>query len=200
MIAVVGAFTTFLVDKRITGPLFWLLIGSCFLCFFTSIFAGGKGVTDARNEGFNGNWTLLAGKGWFNGQAIACIGGLILFGAALLASSKTKEDPTQGALTSMASSIVALTAKVTELAIQQKADEQKLAQLGQTLGARQDAFELDLRKDLPKLERLEKEQSHLEGVEGGLEKTVSDLKIVQGALKDAVRDLQVQTHRRKKNE
>jgi hypothetical protein len=31
-------------------------------------------------------------------KLIACIGGLILFRAALLASSKTKDDPTQGAL------------------------------------------------------------------------------------------------------
>jgi hypothetical protein len=196
MIAVLGAFTTFVVDKRITGLLFWLIIGGSFLCFVWSIFAGGKGIKAATDKGFGGTWDLLASKKWFNGQALACIVGLILFGAALVVSS-TKDDPTERALTSMASNIGTLTANVTEVNAQRKVDEQqRLAQLEQTLRARQDAFESTLRKDLPMLERLEKEQQHLEALES-LEKTVADLQKGQSALNDAVRDLKVQIVSRK---
>jgi hypothetical protein len=202
MIAVAGAFTTLVVDKRITGGLFWFFIGGSFLCFVISIFAGGRGVTAARDTGFAGNWTLNAGKNWFNGQAIACIGGLTLFVAALLASSKTKDDPTQGALTSVASNVLAVTGKVTEvaakvtdlagkvtdLAVQQKVHEQKLAQILQT-------FEASQEKNLM-LERLEKEQQHLEELQGRLQKTITDLQASQNGVNDALHDLKVQIEKK----
>lgn len=157
MIAVVGAFTTFLVDKRVTGATFGWLIFLCILFFAASIYFGGKGVTAARNDGFTGHWKLSAGKNWFNGQALTSLLGLIVFGLAIVLSGKAKDDPMQGALNDIASNVGALTAKMTELIAQQKLDQQ-FAQLAQTFGARQDALESDLRKEVPILERLDNEE------------------------------------------
>ena len=66
MIAVLGAFATFIIDKREVGFLFYVLIGISFLSFIASIFIGGKGIDKARKSGFDGKWNLDDTKQPFN--------------------------------------------------------------------------------------------------------------------------------------
>jgi hypothetical protein len=79
MIAVLGAFATFIIDKREVGFLFYVLIGISFLSFIASIFIGGKGIDKARKSGFDGKWNLDDTKQPFNWQALLCGMGLLFF-------------------------------------------------------------------------------------------------------------------------
>lgn len=79
MIAVLGAFATFIIDKREVGLLFYVLIGISFLTFAASILLGGKGIDKARKSGFTGQWNLDDTKTCFNWQALLCGFGLLFF-------------------------------------------------------------------------------------------------------------------------
>jgi hypothetical protein len=79
MIAVLGAFATFIIDKREVGLLFYVLIGISFLAFIKSIFWGAKGIDKARKSGFDGKWNLDDTKKSFNWQALSCVMGLLFF-------------------------------------------------------------------------------------------------------------------------
>jgi methyl-accepting chemotaxis protein len=191
MIAVASAFTTFLTDKRVTNLTFGWLMSLCILCFIASVFCGGKGVTAARNEGFHGNWTLLAGKTWFGGQALAAFLGLGLFFLAIVSSGKSKDDTAGEALNRIASSVGDLSKKMTELVAQQKLDQQ-FAHLGESFEARQDALESDFRKELTILQSLNDEEQQNRKAVQELKKIVADLQTSQTNLITAVRDLTAQ--------
>lgn len=79
MIAVLGAFATFIIDKREVGVLFYVLTGISFLTFIASIIFGGKGIDKARKSGFDGKWRLDDTKQPFNRQALLCGIGLVFF-------------------------------------------------------------------------------------------------------------------------
>lgn len=79
MIAVLGAFATFIIDKREVGLRFYILIGVSFLAFVVSIISGGKGIDKARKSGFVNNWNLDDTKNYFNLQAGLCGLGLLFF-------------------------------------------------------------------------------------------------------------------------
>jgi hypothetical protein len=79
MIAVLGAFATFIIDKREVGLLFYILIGVSFLAFVGSIISGGNGIDKARKSGFGNNWNLDDTKKSFNWQAGLCGIGLLFF-------------------------------------------------------------------------------------------------------------------------
>lgn len=79
MIAVLGAFATFIIDKREVGLRFYILIGVSFFAFVVSIISGGKGIDKARKSGFGNNWNLDDTKKSFNWQAGLCGIGLLLF-------------------------------------------------------------------------------------------------------------------------
>lgn len=79
MIAVLGAFATFIIDKRDIGFLYYSLIGASFLSFVASIFIGSKGIDKARKDGFDDKWNLTETKSAFNFQALFCALGLLFF-------------------------------------------------------------------------------------------------------------------------
>lgn len=79
MIAVLGAFATFIIDKREIGLRFYILIGVSFLAFVLSIISGGKGIDRARKSGFMNNWNLDNTKKSFNWQSGLCGIGLLFF-------------------------------------------------------------------------------------------------------------------------
>lgn len=79
MIAVVGAFTSFTIDKKNVGLSYYIITGLAFLSFVISIFCGGKGIDKARKDGFVGNWNLSSTKGNFNLQSLAAFAGIIFF-------------------------------------------------------------------------------------------------------------------------
>lgn len=79
MIAVIGAFATFVLDKREVGNFYYALIFGAFLCFVLSIYFGGKGINRARIDGFEGLWEISVTKKFFNLQATILLVGVILF-------------------------------------------------------------------------------------------------------------------------
>lgn len=79
MIAVVGTFAAFVIDKRNVGWGYYLIAGGAFFSFVISIFLGGKGIDKARKDGFASNWNLANTKSYFNRQALFCLLGIVLF-------------------------------------------------------------------------------------------------------------------------
>lgn len=98
MIAIIGTFGTFIIDKRDVNVGYYLIVGGAFICFVASIFYGGKGIDKARKDGFSGNWTLISTKSYFNIQALTCMLGVVLFAISVFCG-KQKSDEIKDALT-----------------------------------------------------------------------------------------------------
>ncbi|OCX53745.1 hypothetical protein BEL04_05505 [Mucilaginibacter sp. PPCGB 2223] len=52
---------------------------SPFLSFVVSIYFGGKGINQARKDGFTSNWNITGTKQYFDWQAKTCFLGIIFF-------------------------------------------------------------------------------------------------------------------------
>jgi len=90
MITVVGAFAAFVLDKKIVGWVYYLIIISSFLSFVISIFFGGKGIDKARKDGYASNWNLDNTKNFFKFQALFAFIGIFLFiGSVFIGKEKT---------------------------------------------------------------------------------------------------------------
>jgi outer membrane protein OmpA-like peptidoglycan-associated protein len=87
MLTVEGAFVAFALSNRSVETGFTLFVLLAGVSFILSIVIAGKGITAARDAGFQGNWSLEAGKNYFNWQAILCLTGLVLFFGASLQSN-----------------------------------------------------------------------------------------------------------------
>jgi hypothetical protein len=92
MIAVVGAFVAFILDKREVRFGFCLVVGGAFLGFVGSIVCGGKGIDTARKEGFIGNWDISKTKKAFGWQANCAFLGIILFICSVFMGKPKAED------------------------------------------------------------------------------------------------------------
>jgi len=79
MITIIGAFVAFVMDKKVVGTLYYIFVGCSFLSFIISIYFGGKGINQAREDGFTANWNLANTKDQFNKQGIFSFLGIILF-------------------------------------------------------------------------------------------------------------------------
>jgi hypothetical protein len=191
MIPVVCAFATFLADKRTPGAVFYWLVGLSIFLFVVSIFSGGRGVTAARNAGFNQNWTLREGKGWFNCQAITCFLGLLLFGLAVFWPANAKEEPIEKPLAAVVSKLDLLASKMAELAAQQKVDR-GFVQSIQTLVMRLDAAESALKNYQGVVDGLQKGQEKHGDALVKLDNAVAELQKSQTELNTIVSDLRSQ--------
>ena len=79
MIILIGTFSTFIVDKRDVGLFYYLLTFTAFILFILSLFYGGKGINQARRNGFNGRWQINDTKKYFNKQSSTALFGIIIF-------------------------------------------------------------------------------------------------------------------------
>lgn len=114
MIAVLGAFATFVMDKRDVGFAYYLLIFIAFLCFIFSIRYGGQGINIARNNGFKGIWELKPTKEAFNKQAIVAFLGIIFFLGSIficILGGKEKTDEFKSKIASQERAIIELKLK-----------------------------------------------------------------------------------------
>lgn len=91
MIAVIGAFAAFVIDKRDVGFTYYLITGGAYFCFIISIVLGGKGIDKVRKSGFVGTWTIDETKDLFNSQSIIALIGVFLFSISIFAG-KEKHD------------------------------------------------------------------------------------------------------------
>ena len=83
MIAVIGAFVVFIIDKREVGTAYYIITGFAFLSLVYSVFLGGKGIDKIRNNGFSGEWEISSTKQIFNRQACTALLGILLFCASV---------------------------------------------------------------------------------------------------------------------
>lgn len=92
MLAVIGAVFIFILDKRETTFLFYLLIILGFISFIISIILGGKGIDKVRKKSFKGELSIECSKKHFNRQAITCLIGIISSLSSLFFTSKILPD------------------------------------------------------------------------------------------------------------
>jgi hypothetical protein len=92
LIAVEGAFTTFVLDKRLPPFWFYLIVTLTLLLFIVSILNGGAGISRMTREGEAGRWGLDVGAPYFKRQTLLCLLGVLLFFASLFFSGPTKEE------------------------------------------------------------------------------------------------------------
>lgn len=79
MLALEGAFFTFIVDKRLPNYCFYFSIGFSALLFVSSIYMGGKGINMLRGKLYRQEITDGIGKPCFNRQAILSVLALFFF-------------------------------------------------------------------------------------------------------------------------
>jgi hypothetical protein len=96
MIALVGAFVTFVLDKREVGWGYPLVSGGAFVCFVVSIYLGGKGIDMARKKGFEGIWDISLTRSQFGRQASFAFLGIFLFIASAFIG-RSKDDDVKAA-------------------------------------------------------------------------------------------------------
>jgi hypothetical protein len=92
MLAVQGAFTTFVLDKRSPPRPFYLFAVLTGICFITSIINGGVGISRITKAGFLGDWNIKVGRGNFQRQTVFCLIGMVFFFISLISSGPTKEE------------------------------------------------------------------------------------------------------------
>lgn len=95
MLAIIGALFIFIIDKRETSIVFYILMAVSFLSFVTSIFLGGKGINEVREKSFKNKLELKCSKDFFNFQAIFCIVGILTCLASFIFTSKSEEGLNQ---------------------------------------------------------------------------------------------------------
>lgn len=103
MLAVVGGYVAYVMCNRTPSPLFPWLSAAASIAFITSIFVAGKAITESRNAGFEGNWSLEVGRPQYNLQAVLCAVGLVCFAVSLFFSGQSTADKTDAAITQLRS-------------------------------------------------------------------------------------------------
>jgi|SRR5687767_4174798 len=93
LIALQGAFTTFVLDKREPSFSFYLIVVVTFLLFIFSILSGGVGIDKMTVKGSTGTWNLDTGRPYFRRQTVVCLLGVLLFFLSLFFSGSTKAEP-----------------------------------------------------------------------------------------------------------
>ncbi|MBE9584954.1 hypothetical protein IM792_10885 [Mucilaginibacter sp. JRF] len=92
MIAVIGTFGVFILDKRDVSFWYYLIFGGALFAFVASIYFGGKGIDKARKDGFAGTWDILNTKTHFNRQAACCFIGIFLFILSVFSGTEKPDD------------------------------------------------------------------------------------------------------------
>lgn len=95
MLAIIGALFIFIIDKRETSILFYVLMAISFLSFVVSIFLGGKGINKIREKSFNDKLELKCSKNFFNYQAFLCIIGILTCLSSFIFTKKSDADLNQ---------------------------------------------------------------------------------------------------------
>lgn len=89
MLTILAALFVFIIEKRETTILYYILSSLSFIAFVVSIYFGGKGINKARENLYFGNYSSKKTKPCYNYQAIFCLLGITL---ALTSIFFTKAD------------------------------------------------------------------------------------------------------------
>jgi len=92
MIAIEGAYLAFALGNREVSEWFYIFASLTASSFIVSILIAGRGITESRDSGFEGNWDITKSKNKFNWQAILCLLGIILFFLTMFSSINPKKS------------------------------------------------------------------------------------------------------------
>lgn len=92
MLAVEAAYLWYAMASRSPRIGFVIFAGLGALAILASIFVAGKGITNARNAGFDGQWNLAAGKQQFNLQAILLLLAILMLFVTFALSGPIRES------------------------------------------------------------------------------------------------------------
>jgi hypothetical protein len=118
IIAIEGAFVTYVLDKRLPGPGFYILIVLSIVSLVFSILNGGVGISRLTVAGSVGRWGLKDGSPYFGKQSLACLVGVVLFFLALFFSGGTKEENQAKELKALQDKIQVIESRSKELSSQ----------------------------------------------------------------------------------
>lgn len=105
-LTVEGAFVWYAMGSRLTRSGFIVFAGLTAFFIAVSIFMAGKGITKARNSGFNGNWNLREGKKEFNAQAVLLLIALATLAVTFSLSGPSKESALQKTVDELRAQVV----------------------------------------------------------------------------------------------
>jgi hypothetical protein len=117
LLTVQGAYVAYALASRETKCGFELIAILAFFTFIVSIYFSGKGVTEARNAGFEGKWGPDAGKAYFNKQAILLLAGVAFLVAMLFLSGNSKESDSTRKLAEFSQVVSTLDTKMKALSL-----------------------------------------------------------------------------------
>ena len=147
LIAVVGAASTYIMDKRDVDTLFYLLLALAFALQVLSIYFGGRGINTARSKGSDGDWGKELTKDWYNRQATSTLVGAIVL-CALFFVGKDKPSEDKGQLNELTKVIAAdITAMQTMVETMRSTHEDERARSQETLIQYEDSVR-ELRAEL----------------------------------------------------
>jgi len=92
VIAVEGAFITFVLDKWIPSNWFYLFLVLSVFIFIFSILNGGVGISRMAKSGYQDDWSLDKGTTQFRLQALSCLFGFIFFFISVFFIGSNKEE------------------------------------------------------------------------------------------------------------
>jgi outer membrane murein-binding lipoprotein Lpp len=140
MLAVEGAYVSYALGARATTRAFVPLSLVAGLAFIVSIFVAGKAITQARNAGFDGGWTLEAGRSMFNWQATLLLVALVALAGSFLASGRSREVGLEAKVDTLRADIQRLEDQLTKLPDEHQRSRQQLEQQIQALTQELQAF------------------------------------------------------------
>lgn len=120
VLAVEGAFVTYAFTSRQVGVAFVLLAALAAACFVASILCAGRGISKARDAGYEGRWSLQVSRKEFNRQALANFGALFFLLAAFVVflATEPRADRTVQASAAVTSSIEKLADQVARIRVE----------------------------------------------------------------------------------
>lgn len=108
ILTVEGAYIAYALVSRQTHTSFGFVAFLAAVAFVLSVYFSGKGITEARNAGFAGDWNLASGKKYFNLQTLSLMSGLVLFAAMLFLSGSSKESALESKIEALSEEVVRL--------------------------------------------------------------------------------------------
>ncbi|MCZ6691297.1 MAG: hypothetical protein O7H41_17050 [Planctomycetota bacterium] len=135
MIAVDGAYVSYALGAREPQTGFEWLAALAALSFIASIFVAGRGITSARNAGFEGNWDLEAGRKHFSGQAGLSTIGLVLFLLCLLLSGPAESSTLEHRIIDLEAKAASMESMTVELPAGRTSLSIEVRDLGREIGS-----------------------------------------------------------------
>lgn len=135
MLALEGAFFTFIATQKQLNFCFYSLLTLSAFFFILSIFFGGKGINKLRGDIFYEKVNKQSGSPWFNLQAIISLFALFLFGISFLFSLSLPQASSdiQATIENLQIDVVDIKSKIEKITINEASNHNQIHQLQESL-------------------------------------------------------------------